>query len=65
MLCLVGSLLWIVPARADDDPGLSYFQHGQFAEAFQEWRTAAEAGNARAALSIGALYDTGVGLRVV
>jgi TPR repeat protein len=39
-----------------------YFQSGQIAEAFQSWRAAAMSGDGRAALYLGALYDTGIGV---
>ena len=42
--------------------GLAEFKQGRFAEAFQEWSSAAEAGDARGALYVGVLYDTGLGV---
>ena len=35
----------VSPARAEGDLGLSYFSAGQFAEAFQAWQHAADAGD--------------------
>ncbi len=66
LVCLlVAALCLVVPrqARANGDPGLTYFQHGQFAEAFQTWRAAADAGDAQAGLYLGALFDTGLGVQ--
>ncbi|MGH7055219.1 MAG: tetratricopeptide repeat protein [Stellaceae bacterium] len=53
-----------IPAqvRADTAAGLADFQEGRFAEAFHEWRQAAEAGDTRGALFIGVLYDAGLGM---
>ncbi len=50
------------PALSDTRSGLGYFQSGKIAEAFQAWREAAMSGDARAALYLGALYDTGIGV---
>jgi TPR repeat protein len=50
------------PARADTAAGLAQFGAGRFAEAVVSWRDAAEAGDATAALYLGALNDTGVGV---
>ena len=51
-----------LPARADTASGLADFQNGRFAEAFQQWTAAAAAGDARGALFVGVLYDTGLGV---
>lgn len=51
-----------LPARADTASGLENFQNGRFAEAFQQWTEAAAAGDARGALFVGVLYDTGLGV---
>ena len=48
-------------ARADTESGLVEFRQGLFAEAFQDWQNAAATGDARAALFIGVLYDSGLG----
>ncbi len=50
------------PARADTAAGLAQFQSGHFAEAVQAWRDAAAGGDAEAALYLGALNDTGLGV---
>ena len=42
--------------------GLSDFAQGRFAEAYQDWRAAASAGDARGALYVGVLYDSGLGV---
>ncbi len=58
-------LLWVLlglPARADTASGLEDFQNGRFAEAFEQWTEAAAAGDARGALFVGVLYDTGLGV---
>lgn len=49
-------------AQADTATGLADFRTGHFAEAFSEWRQAAAAGDARGALFVGVLYDTGLGV---
>ena len=48
-------------AYAASEGGLAEFRQGRFAEAFQEWQNAAAAGDARAALFVGVLYDSGLG----
>jgi TPR repeat protein len=45
------------------DLGLVDFRQGRFAEAFQDWRLAAAAGDARGALYVGVLYDSGLGVQ--
>ena len=50
------------PARADERPGLDAYEAGRFAEAVQSWQAAALAGDAKAALYLGAAYDTGMGV---
>lgn len=55
-------LALLAPARADTASGLADFQNGRFAEAFQQWTAAAAAGDARGALFVGVLYDTGLGV---
>lgn len=49
-------------AHADTASGLQEFRNGQFSEAVGTWRTAAEQGDAAAALYLGVLYDTGFGV---
>ncbi len=49
-------------ARADTESGLIDFSQGRFAEAYQQWQGAADAGDARGALFLGVLYDTGEGV---
>jgi TPR repeat protein len=54
--------LTVNTAHADTATGLADFRAGNFAEAFAEWRQAAAAGDARGALFVGVLYDTGLGV---
>ncbi len=61
-LVLAALLAPVAPCRADTRPGLAHFQAGQFAEAFEDWRRAAGDGDARAALLVGVMYDTGQGV---
>lgn len=56
-LCMIASI-----ARAGTAEGLIDFQQGRFAEAQAEWRTAAAAGDADAALFLGVAYDVGQGV---
>ena len=59
-ICLLaGSLAAAAPAAA---PGLTEFRQGRFAEALHDWQQAADAGDARAALYVGVLYDSGLGV---
>jgi TPR repeat protein len=59
-------VLAILGAAAGDavdvDRGLTDFRHGLFAEAFEDWRLAAAAGDPRGALYVGVLYDSGLGV---
>jgi TPR repeat protein len=57
MLC--GAL---APAAADTLDGLSAFTQGQYAEALQEWRDAADHGDANGAFYVGTMYDAGIGV---
>ncbi|MBV9785836.1 MAG: sel1 repeat family protein [Acidisphaera sp.] len=52
----------VVEWRGDTGAGVQDFTTGQYAEALQEWEGAANAGDARAALFIGGMYDTGQGV---
>ena len=51
-----------ITARADDRSGIAAFRSGAFAEAYQTWRTAADAGDGAAARFIGVMYDAGEGV---
>ena len=55
--------LFGTPAFADVATGLADFRHGRFAEAYQAWIAAEQAGDARAARYLGVMYDTGEGVR--
>ncbi len=61
MAALLASAL-ALPARADTAGGLQEFRNGRFSEAVSAWRSAAEGGDAAAALYLGVLYDTGFGV---
>lgn len=64
-LAVSGALIWTVwagPVRADTAGGLAEFRNGRFSEAVSQWRSAAEQGDAAAALYLGVLYDTGFGV---
>lgn len=56
------SALIAAGALADSASGLADFRQGRFAEAYQDWRRAAQAGDERSALFVGVLYDTGIGV---
>lgn len=47
---------------AEVDQGLGDFRQGRFAEALQDWQAASAAGDARGALYVGVLYDSGLGV---
>ena len=53
--------LWPAISHADTAAGLEAFREGKFAEALDQWRQAAAAGDARGALFTGVMYDTGLG----
>ena len=55
-LCMIASAV-----QANTADGLIDFQQGRFAEAQEEWRTAAAASDADAALFLGVVYDVGQG----
>lgn len=56
LLCLSAA------AHADDATGIVSFRQGRFAEAYQTWHAAFEAGDGRAARLIGVMYDAGEGV---
>ena len=47
---------------AAQDPGWEAYQAGDFQAAFNHWKSAAEAGEARAQFNLGTLYDDGRGV---
>lgn len=61
-VCIAATLFWPLAVRADTIAGLHDFQDGRFAEALQQWKQSADAGDARGALYIGVMYDTGQGV---
>lgn len=60
------SLTAIVLGAAGDPTsigrGLQDFRQGRFAEALQDWRQGADQGEAKGALYVGVLYDSGLGV---
>ena len=59
---MILSVLTATSAHADSASGLVDFRQGRFAEAYQDWWRAAQIGDARSALFVGVLYDTGLGV---
>ena len=51
------------PAFADFTDGLAAYDGGDYATAFEEWRTLAEAGDAEAQVALASLYLSGQGVR--
>ena len=62
-IVLAAALAWAAAhsAWADFDAGQAAFDAGRFDEAVEEWRAAADAGDARAMLALGRLHVRGVG----
>jgi TPR repeat protein len=61
--CLaVLATLGAAPTFPATDAGLADFRQGRFAEALHNWQQAAASGDARAALYVGVLYDSGLGV---
>ena len=50
------------PAASPTDAALADFRRARFAEALHLWQQAADGGDSRAALYIGVLYDSGLGV---
>jgi len=61
-LGMIGLLL-AVPALADTAAGLAAFKEKDYARAYKEWKTAADAGQAEAQFDLGVLYAQGLGVR--
>jgi TPR repeat protein len=59
---MILSMLASTSVHADSASGLADFRQGRFAEAYQDWWQAAQIGDARSALFVGVLYDTGLGV---
>ncbi len=53
--------MWAAPAAAGYPEGQKAWDAGRHAEALAEWRAAANAGDARAMLALGRLYEQGLG----
>ena len=62
MTASLAALLGAAGASDSVQAGLADFRQGRFAEAFYDWQQADEAGDARGALYLGVLYDTGFGV---
>lgn len=62
LILLATGLVLAPAARADAQSGLTAFQAGRFSDAYQDWREAAQRGDATSALYLGVLYDTGLGV---
>ena len=58
----LGAAVSLGAAASPVDQGLDQFRQGRFAEAFEAWQASAQAGDARAALFLGVLYDSGLGV---
>ena len=59
----VGFLLWaVMPAFGDTTAGLTAFKNKEYQKAYQEWKVAAEAGQAEAQFDLGVLYAQGLGV---
>ena len=56
------SMLCAAAAPPASDAGLADFRQGRFAEALHDWTQEAAGGDARAALYVGVLYDSGLGV---
>ena len=56
-------LLAAVPALADTAAGVAAFKNKDYQRAYQEWKSAAEAGKAEAQFDLGLLYAQGLGVR--
>jgi hypothetical protein len=63
LLSLGAFLLRSTPTAADTVRGDVAFLNGDYATAYAEWRSLAEAGDPAAMLGIGTLYDTGHGVK--
>src|SRR4029450_791401 len=50
------------PARSDYQAGVDAYSNRNFKQALEEWKPLAEAGDATAQNSVGALYDHGLGV---
>lgn len=56
-------LLSVLPLRADVAAGMRAFQDKDYSTAFNEWKAAAEGGQAEAQFDLGVLYAQGLGVR--
>ncbi len=60
---LAGFFLAAIPASADTAAGVAAFKTKDYHRAYQEWKAAAEAGQAEAEFDLGLLYAEGLGVR--
>ena len=60
---LAGFFLAAIPASADTAAGVAAFKNKDYHRAYQEWKAAAEAGQAEAEFDLGLLYAQGLGVR--
>lgn len=56
-------LLCALPAWADAASGMQAFRNKDYAKAFEEWKAAADAGQAEAQFDLGVLYAQGLGVQ--
>ncbi len=56
-------LLSAIPLLADTAAGVAAFKEKDYQKAYQEWKAAAEKGNAEAQFDLGLLYAQGLGVR--
>ena len=60
---LAGSFLVAMPASAEIAAGVAAFKNRDYHRAYQEWKAAAEAGQAEGEFDLGLLYAQGLGVR--
>lgn len=61
-VCLAALLFVATPAWADFDAGFAAYSKGDYAAALDEWRTLADAGDARAQVGLGFMHEKGLGV---
>jgi TPR repeat protein len=63
IFALTSLLLVGIPGLADTAAGVAAFKNKDYRRAYQEWKAAAEAGQAEAEFDLGLLYAQGLGVR--